>query len=592
MQVLAPSIPSLPPSSTEDKPDASAPAAQNAPQPSDAAGVPATPADDAQATSYRSSLLDWPIDPRIAYQLAQAPAQPADSVQTRQGDTPANPDNASDQNGGNQQGAASKAHTNIDPLTAAQLSCASYPDFSPPEGWNVKTTVYGKDANGDRDQNTLAVILTNDDNPNLRGVSFKGTDNFSNLKSDLLDSGGQAWESLKGAVRDALNEELKACPDCEVIIFGQSLGAGIGQTFALEDNYSGYGINALPISQMAITNDQEIIDKGGIVNAINNWSAAGNTFHITNVAGDPATFGYSTVRQQVYLDSNPTTLPKPGGVVLEILGIAAQFIPGVSLLARGVGALVTALAAKDLHSCDTAIDILQAQQGSNVRLTDNGVLAITHANGSVTYMTSAIDANGNLVMTATDAYGNNPVIMRTDDTGNLVVTPGSWQVCLNPNSDALTRAMRQEDVTEPQTSTTDPSVQTFLDLLMGTQTNNAGNTSDSSTTTDDPGDTTDSSATTDDPGDTTDSSATTDDSGDTTDSSAATDDSGDNASSADVTASDSGDASGGDVTASDAGVGDAGASDCGDAGSCDVGGGDMGGGDMGGGDMGGGDMGG
>jgi len=128
MEITAPSLPTLPPPADEAKPDAAAPAAaqdtpapsdapatpaaaQDAPPPSDADGAPVTPdapADNAP-TPYRSPLLGLLPDPGVASQLMQVPAtaQRSDSVQPRQGETSANPDNARDQNGNNPQDAAS-----------------------------------------------------------------------------------------------------------------------------------------------------------------------------------------------------------------------------------------------------------------------------------------------------------------------------------------------------------------------------------------------------------------------------------------------------------------------------------------------------
>ena len=128
MEITAPSLPTLPPPADEAKPDAAAPAAaqdtpapsdapatpaaaQDAPPPSDADGAPVTPdapADNAP-TPYRSPLLGLLPDPGVASQLMQVPAtaQRADSVQPRQDETSANPDDARDQNGNNPQDAAS-----------------------------------------------------------------------------------------------------------------------------------------------------------------------------------------------------------------------------------------------------------------------------------------------------------------------------------------------------------------------------------------------------------------------------------------------------------------------------------------------------
>ena len=121
----------------------------------------------------------------------------------------------------------------LDALTAAQLSAAAYPDWkqsgqSLPEGWSAGPTFVSQSGN-----NSITVFF----NPSTGQavLAFKGSDNLSNFKSDLLDSGAAAWNETKPLALQALAAATSAGYETSNISTdGHSLGGGMAQTFALE----------------------------------------------------------------------------------------------------------------------------------------------------------------------------------------------------------------------------------------------------------------------------------------------------------------------------------------------------------------------
>jgi hypothetical protein len=118
---------------------------------------------------------------------------------------------------------------------------------------------YGTNPDGSPDTNNqfITFINTSGDTPQVM-IVFKGTDNIPNAASDMENAGGQAWDSINPnaqAALAAINEAIQTDPllaGAEINTDGHSLGGGMAQSFALENNLSGYGQNALPISSTAL----------------------------------------------------------------------------------------------------------------------------------------------------------------------------------------------------------------------------------------------------------------------------------------------------------------------------------------------------
>ena len=191
-------------------------------------------------------------------------------------------------------------------LTAAQLSQAAYPDTpTPPVGWLALSSYSGVSSDGKNSFTTFANDLTGQ-----VVIAFKGSNNASNLYSDLINDGGSAWESVASQFATAL-KGIQSDPRMAgytIMTTGHSLGGGMAQTAALEYGLSGYGQNALPISEEAIANDTKIKDAGGIAIAHGIWLAEGNTFIEVNAEGEPATAHYLG---KYYLSTTIITLKSP-----------------------------------------------------------------------------------------------------------------------------------------------------------------------------------------------------------------------------------------------------------------------------------------
>lgn len=253
----------------------------------------------------------------------------------------------------------------ISDLTAAQLSNAAYGSSPIPPGWTqafVYSTLDGT--------SSVTVYL----NGNNAVFAFKGSDNLSNFKSDLSDDGGSAWKDLR-TVADAGFDRYSS-EGYNVIATGHSLGGGMAQTFALENNVSGYGQNSLPVSGSA----QQLDFPGqNISSVIANWKASGNTFSETNLVGDPATAYYAG---GTYINTNTTTLDNSWATV-EAVGVATLAVaPTDPVAVAAIG-----YAAYKSHSIDSVVSALADQRpvDSNLAQTINiDSSAITQAVRSTT----------------------------------------------------------------------------------------------------------------------------------------------------------------------------------------------------------------
>jgi Ca2+-binding RTX toxin-like protein len=278
--------------------------------------------------------------------------------------------------------------TTLDTTTAAQLSKAAYPGEPPPAGW----TVFDTKSTGD---NSVTAFFNA--NTNQVVMAFKGSNNVSNFQSDLFNSGAAAWQEISPLASQLLDAVRTQFPRYQIVTDGHSLGGGMAQTFALENQLSGYGQNSLPISQGAIQKD--IVDQGGTYSAsLAAWKEGNNTFNETNVSGDPATLYYSSLQGQIYLSTTTTTLASPYAIK-ELLGAALTFTP-----LAGPGAIITGNAAASAHSIDTVISLSQSQTGQGASTAGNAFL--TFNDGVLTASEKSGDLSDNISLSLNDLAYN------------------------------------------------------------------------------------------------------------------------------------------------------------------------------------------
>ncbi len=187
--------------------------------------------------------------------------------------------------------------TGINALTAAELSQAAYTPLANyqsgtgptlPSGW-VAVTSNGLSA-ASSDGTSQFITFVNSTTKQVV-IAFKGTDNGTNLVSDLANDGAVAYSSIQSAATTALTgpngilQQYSTGLGWNIMTDGHSLGGGMAATFAVENDLNGYGQNALPIAKASMTGDSSFSTQ------LTTWQ--GNaTFSDTVVAGDPATVYY------------------------------------------------------------------------------------------------------------------------------------------------------------------------------------------------------------------------------------------------------------------------------------------------------------
>ncbi len=247
------------------------------------------------------------------------------------------------------------ATNSVSDLIAAQLSNAAYTPLATYQaGGSLPTSApvpqggipapqfsnYGTNPDGTPDLNNQFVTFINTTGPTPQVmIVFKGTDNIPNGVSDIANSGGQAWDSIKSNAQAALasiNEAIKNDPSlagAQIMTDGHSLGGGMAQYFALANNLNGFGQNSLPISLTAL-NEPMPNGPTTLAGNVSAWNASGNTFNEVNTAGDPATNYYSTLQGQIYLNTSTTTLANPWAAGEAAGGLLSLVAPplGAALL--------------------------------------------------------------------------------------------------------------------------------------------------------------------------------------------------------------------------------------------------------------------
>ncbi len=218
------------------------------------------------------------------------------------------------------------------------------------EGWNTQHNADGKL------ENQFLVSI----NPRTHQISFdfKGSDAWSNWKSDLGNAGASEFAKIE-AKAQATFEALRSDERYKHYHFsatGHSLGGGMAQSFALKSNIDVAVYNSLPIARDTRNGDY-FKDVGGYEAALARYKASGRVVHDVRTPNDIATYTYDGVMGNHYL-SERTGQPHtvlPGSAVPTLLKTA--------LMLSKVGTLpATALMGKD-HTMGAVVD---GQQGLSV----------------------------------------------------------------------------------------------------------------------------------------------------------------------------------------------------------------------------------
>lgn len=218
------------------------------------------------------------------------------------------------------------------------------------EGWNTQHNAEGKL------ENQFKVSI----NKETKEITFdfKGSDAWSNWKSDLGNAGASEFAKIQ-AKAQAAYETLKndeRFKDYRFAATGHSLGGGMAQSFALKNNMDAYVYNSLPIARDTVHGDY-FKDVGGFDAALERYKAAGRQVHDVRTPNDIATYTYHSVMNNRYLSGHvgpgPTLLP----------GSSLPSVLKTALMLSGSGPLVAgAVMGKD-HTMGALVD---GQQGLSV----------------------------------------------------------------------------------------------------------------------------------------------------------------------------------------------------------------------------------
>ena len=177
-----------------------------------------------------------------------------------------------------------------------------------PEGWNTQHNADGKL------ENQFKVSINRETHEIT--FDFKGSDAWSNWKSDLGNAGASEFAKIQAQAQRALDalKNDERYKDYRFAATGHSLGGGMAQSFALRNNIDAYVYNSLPIARETIRGDY-YKDVGGYDAALARYQASGRQVHDVRTPNDIATYNYEGVWQGQYLSRRmgqaPTVLPGP-----------------------------------------------------------------------------------------------------------------------------------------------------------------------------------------------------------------------------------------------------------------------------------------
>ncbi len=218
------------------------------------------------------------------------------------------------------------------------------------EGWNTQHNADGQLENQFK-------VSINDKTHEIT-FDFKGSDAWSNWKSDLGNAGASEFAKIEAKAQVAY-EYLRQHPDYKDYRFaatGHSLGGGMAQSFALRNTIDAYVYNSLPIARETIRGDY-YKDVGGYDAALARYQASGRQVHDVRTPNDIATYNFEGVWQGQYLSrrmgQEPTILPGPA---------IPNFLKTAFMLS-GSGTLVAGAIMGQDHANQALFD---AQQGLSV----------------------------------------------------------------------------------------------------------------------------------------------------------------------------------------------------------------------------------
>lgn len=212
------------------------------------------------------------------------------------------------------------------------------------EGWNTQHNADGKLEN-------RFMVSINRETKEIT-FDFKGSDAWSNWKSDLGNAGASEFAKIEAkaqAAFDALKNDERF-KDYHFAATGHSLGGGMAQSFGLKNNIDVAVYNSLPIARDTRHGDY-FKDVGGYEAALERYQNAGRTVHDVRTPNDIATYTFDGVMRNRYLSSHvgagPTllpgsSLPGPLKTVLMLSG-AGTLVAGAAMgMDHTNGALVNA----------------------------------------------------------------------------------------------------------------------------------------------------------------------------------------------------------------------------------------------------------
>src|SRR3569623_492663 len=219
--------------------------------------------------------------------------------------------------------------------------------------------------------------------------AYKGSKQLENWVSDLnlTDQGYSQYLSIEAAAQNYYyyiknnSGPGRKFADYTVFTDGHSLGGGMAQCFAVQNGLSGFGQNSLPIPQGYIDNYNQYKQATSYGTFASDLAAETGRFDEVNVAGDIATFTYSTVLHGQYIDDHPRILSSVYPLI-EIGGLALTLVPGLQSwgvqVALGAGFNAHRLAVLEPLLFETGI-FSKTGGDNNIPLTADQATALANA---------------------------------------------------------------------------------------------------------------------------------------------------------------------------------------------------------------------